>query len=62
MEKAIDFLRRELSDLERLMKAIENAMERKQTAAPVAGEPGKKEEARVFGQDPAISLWIDWPA
>jgi hypothetical protein len=59
MERAIDFLRRELSDLERLMKAIENAMERKQAAAPPAAAEPDDRETSVFGHNPTVSLWVD---
>lgn len=59
MDKAINFLRRELSDLERLMKAIENAMERKQSAPEPAPAASAKRDSSVFGHDPAISLWVD---
>ncbi len=59
MDKAIKFLRRELSDLERLMKAIENAMERKQSAPSTASVMSDKRETSVFGHEPAISLWVD---
>ena len=59
MDKAMDFLRRELSDLERLMKALENAIERKQREPQPARQPGPREETSVFGHAPAVSLWLD---
>ena len=61
MEKAIDFLKRELGDLERLMKAIESAMERKQgtpESAP-APEPVQREKAGVSAHETPVSLWVD---
>jgi hypothetical protein len=59
MDKAMDFLRRELSDLDRLMKALENAMERKQSDGLPARHSGQREETSVFGHAPAHSLWVD---
>jgi len=59
MDKAINFFRRELSDLERLMQAIESALERKQTGAEQqdsAAIPAKREPG-VFGHEPPINFW-----
>ncbi len=57
MQKAINFLRKEFSDLERLMQALENAMElRHADDAPDLPAPGN---ARVFGDEPALSLWVE---
>jgi hypothetical protein len=59
MEKAMDFLRRELSDLERLMKALESAMERKRGDLPRLAQSGQRGETSVFSHDPALSVWVD---
>ncbi len=59
MDKAIDFLRRELGDLERLMRALENALERKHFAPQPTEQPGQRDPVSVFGHAPALSLWVE---
>lgn len=59
MDKAINFLRRELTDLERLMQAIENAMERKIAATTPRSEVDNRSKTSVLGNAPAISVWTD---
>jgi hypothetical protein len=60
MDKAMNILRRELGDLERLMRAIETALERNHsgTSEPAA-DSSRTRDSKVFGHDPALSLRLD---